>query len=300
MEAAPVLHNGITGKETTYMVRKRTTLPLALAASLALAVPLAAAEAQPSGPVAHSAGGDAPPLNPAIVGVPITRTAAALDNAADAIDRGQGATAAGPLRASRRNLIRSYRGARFLINNAPPPAAEEATVSARRFVKLARRHIRAARAENGRGWIRAQASGDPTGPVLADVPTAVFNVLTSQYDAATTAIGLLADTTGNLLNRVRTTVNTAVILRNRIVRLVAAAAPPAPEEARAAQDEPTTFDMVMPGLAVLLGDEIQQIQVTQQDDSVPAGARGLLGDVLAADQQILTQVNTLWPPAAED
>jgi hypothetical protein len=285
------------------MVRKRIMLPLALAASLALAVPVAGAGAQPSGPVAHSAGGDAPPLNPAIVGVPITRTAAALDNAADAIDEGKGATAAGPLRASRRNLIRSYRGARFLIANAPPPPAEDASIASRRFRRLARRHIRAARAENGSAWIRAQASGDAAGPVFADTATAVFNVLTSQYDAATTAIGMLADTRGNLLNRVKTTVNTAVILRNRIVRLVAAAAPPAPpEDARAAQEEEevTTFDVVMPGLAILLADEIQQVMVTIQDDSVPAASRAVLRDVLTADQQILNRVNSLWPPETED
>jgi hypothetical protein len=58
--------------------------------------------------------------------------------------------------------------------------------------------------------------------------------------------------------------------------------------------------MVMPGLALLLGDEIQQIQATQQDASVPAASKAVLGNVLAADQQILTRVNTLWPPAAED
>jgi hypothetical protein len=286
------------------MVLKRTTLPLALAASLALALPAAAAEAKTSDPVAHSAGGDAAPLNPAIVGIPITRTSTALDNAADAIDEGKGATAAGPLQASRRYLIRSYRGAKFLIANMPPPAAEEARVSSRKFRRLARRAIVASRstATRGGGWISAQASGDGAGPAFADAPTAVFNVLTSQYEAATAGVGMLADTQGNLLNRVKTTVNTAVVLRNRLVKIAAAAAPPAADEARAAQEaeEATTFDMVMPGLALLLGDEIQQIQATQQDASVPAASKAVLGNVLAADQQILTRVNTLWPPAAED
>jgi hypothetical protein len=286
------------------MVLKRITLSLALAASLALAVPLAAAEAKPSEPVAHSAGGDAPPLNPAVVGVPITRTEKALDSASDAIDAGKGATAVGPLTASRRYLIRSYRGAKYLIANMPPPEAEEASAGARKFQRLARRFIRASRsgAQHRGSWIRAQASGDGAGPAFADAPTAVFNVFTSQYDAATTAVGMLPDTTGNLLNRVKTTVNTAVVLRNRLVKIVAAASPPAADEARAAQEaeEATTFDMVMPGLALLLGDEIQQIQATQQDTSVPAASRNVLGNVLAADNQILNRVNTLWPPATED
>jgi hypothetical protein len=287
------------------MVLKRPILSLALVASIAVALPAGNAAADPSGPVAHSAGGDAPPLNPSVVGVPISRTSDALDSAADAVDEGKGATAAGPLRASRRYLIRSYNGAKYLIANTPPVPADDARAASKRFVRLARRHIRAARASrsSGSGWIRAQASGDAAGPVFADTATAVFNVLSSQYDAATAAVGMAPDTTGNLLNRVKTTLNTAIVLRNRLVKIVAAAAPPAPaDDAQAAQeaDDVTTFDMVMPGLAVLLNDEIQMIQATSQDASVPAAAKGILTNALAADNQILTRVNTLWPPVTED
>lgn len=284
------------------MTLKKPILPLALLASLAIAVPAGAATAESPEPVAHAAGGDAPPLNPSVVGIPIMRTQAALDNAADAVDEGQGATAAGPLQASRKYLIRSYQGAKYLIANMPPPAAEEARVSARKFRRLARSFIRASRgnASSAGGWIRAHASGDAAGPVFADAPTAVFNVLTSQYSAATTAVGMLPDTTGNLLNRVKTTLNTAIILRNRLVQIVATASPPVADEAQAAQDDVTTFDMVMPGLAVLLGDEIQQMQAATQDTTIPAASRTALSAALAADQQILTRVNTLWPPATED
>jgi hypothetical protein len=284
------------------VLKKRTTLPLALVASLALALPAAAAEAKPAEPVAHAAGGDAAPLNPAVVGIPITRTQTAIDNAADAVDEGKGATAAGPLKASRRYLIRSYRGAKYLIANMPPPAAEEAKASAK-FVKLARRAVRASRRGTSSSWIRAQASGDAAGPVLADAPTAVFNVLTSQYNAATAAVGMLPDVQGNLLKRVQTTLNTAIVLRNRLVKNIAVAEPPVAEEAkaRAAQEEGvTTFAMVMPGLGVLLGDEIQQMQATVADASIPAASKAVLTNALAADQQINTLVNTNWPPAVDD
>jgi hypothetical protein len=285
------------------MVLKRPILSLALVASLAVAVPAGTAVAQPAEPVAHSAGGDAPPLNPSVVGTAITRTGNALDSAANAIDEGKGATAAGPLRASRRYLIRSYNGAKFLIANTPPVPADDARAATKRYLRVARRHVRSARISrsSGSGWIRAQASGDAAGPVFADTPTAVFNVFTSQYDAATAATGMAPDTTGNLLNRVKTTLNTAIVLRNRLVKIVAAAAPPAPaDDAQAAQDDVTTFDMVMPGLAVLLNDEIQQLQATSQDASVPANVKAALTSALAADNQILTQVNTLWPPVVDD
>jgi hypothetical protein len=286
------------------MVLQRSTRWLIAAAFVALLVATATAEAKPT---ATAAGGDAPPLNPSIVGVPIDRTANALGNATDAVDSGNGAQAVGPLRASRRYLIRSYNGAKFLIANMPPPDAEEARVSSRRFIRLARRAISASRRVSAGGWIRAQASqDDAAGPVFADAPTAVFNVLTSQYSAATAAAGMVPDVKGNLLNRVRTTLNTAIVLRNRLVKKVAAAAPPVVDDARvharASQEaeEATTFDMVMPGLAVLLADEIQQLQALSQDTSVPAASRAALTNAIAADNQILTRVNTLWPPATED
>lgn len=277
------------------VLKKRTTLPLALAVSIALALPAAA-----------NAGGDAPPLNPSVVNVPIQRTQIAIDNAADAIDGGQGATAAGPLRASRRYLIRSYNGAKYLIANQPAPPVEDAKVSSRKYVKLARRFIRASRRGSSSRWISARTS-QFVGPVFADAATAVFNVFSSQYSAATASVGMLPDVTGNLLNRVKTTTNTAIVLRNRLVKIVAAAAPPAPPEdakvrARASQEEGevTTFDLVMPSVSVLLGDEIQQMQATIQDTSVPAASKAVLTNALAADQQIKLRVDTLWPPVVGD
>ena len=279
------------------ILKKRTTLPLALAASVALALPAAAV-----------AGGDAPPLSPSVVGIPIERTQVALDNAANAIDEGKGATAAGPLRASRRYLIRSYKGAKYLIANQPAPPAEDARVSKRKFVRMARRFIRISRhrgASASRHWMRAQASDEPAGPVFADAATAVFSVFTSQYSAATASVGMLPDVKGNLLNRVQTSLNTAIVLRNRLVKIVATAAPPAPPEdakAKASQEEGevTTFDIVMPGLVVLLDDEMQQMRATSQDTSVPVASKNVLTNALAADQQIETRVNTLWPPAVDD
>jgi hypothetical protein len=281
------------------ILKKRTTLPLALAASVALALPAAAV-----------AGGDAPPLSPSVVGIPIERTQVALDNAANAIDEGKGATAAGPLRASRRYMIRSYKGAKYLIANQPAPPVEEARVSQRKFVRMARRFIRISRhrgASASGHWIAQAAQDDAAGPVFADAATAVFSVFTSQYSAATASVGMLPDVKGNLLSRVQTSLNTAIVLRNRLVKIVAAAAPPAPPEdarakAKASQEEGevTTFDIVMPGLVVLLDDEMQQMRATSEDTSVPAASKNVLTNALAADQQIETRVNTIWPPAVDD
>jgi hypothetical protein len=292
------------------MVRKRTTPLLALAAGLALALPAAAAEAQPAAPVAHTAGSGAAAVDPPIVGIPIARTQAALGNAADAIDSGQGAQAAGPLTASRRYLIRSYKGAKYLIANAPPPVAGDGSANPQKFRTLARRSIRGSRTAGAgdSGWIRAQASGaEGGGPAFADGPTAVFDVFTSQFTAATAAVGMLPDVKGNLLARVQTTLNTAVILRNRLVKVVHAAEPPAPPaedgrvHARASGAEGgSTFGAVMPGLTVLLDAELQQMQATADDTSVPQASRAALTKVIAADKQIEDLVNQWWPPVVGD
>jgi hypothetical protein len=279
---------------------------VALVAGIAVGLPAAAAHASSGNPVAGAAGGDAAPLNPSVVGVPIQRTDAALAGAADAIDAGDGAGAAAKLTASRRYLLRSYSGARYLIANQPPPAADAASASPKKFVKLAKRAIKAARirAAGGRRSVVAGTSGGAVGPVFADAPTAVFNVLTSQYSAATAAVGMAPDATGQLLAKAKTTLDTAIILRNRLVQIIYAAAPPvaadAGIEAHTAQADVTTFDMVMPGLTVLIDDELQLMNAASADPSVPAEAKAVLTDAIAADTQVEALVNQYWPPVPAD
>jgi hypothetical protein len=285
------------------MVLHGTTRWLAVTASLALALPAAAAQAKDAGPVAHAAGSDAVALDPPIVAVPMARTANALANAADAVDAGNGAQAASSLTASRRYLLRSYSGAKYLIANAPPPAAEAGSANPQKFRRLARSFIRASRRGDQHGWIKAHASDDgPAGPAFADPPTAVFDVFTSQFNAATAAVGMAPDTKGDLLSKVKTTLNTAIVLRNRLVKVIHTAAPPAPAEAGSAQAHASQavageFDAVMPGLTVLLDAELQQMQAAAADNSVPSDSKAILTSAIAADKQIESLVNQYWPPA---
>jgi hypothetical protein len=277
---------------------------VALAAGIAVALPAAAAQASSGGPVATAAGGDAAPPNPSVVGVAIQRTDASLAGAADAIDAGDGAGAAAKLTASRRYLLRSYAGAQYLIANQPPPAADAASVSSKKkFVRLAKRAIKAAH-RRAAGSVTARASGGAVGPVFADAPTAVFSVLTSQYNAATAAVGMAPDATGQLLAKVKTTLNTAIILRNRLVNVIHAASPPAAAEARvkahAAGTAPVGFDVMMPGLIVLIDDELQMMNAASADPSVPAEAKAILTGAIAADTQVETLVNQFWPPVPAD
>src|SRR4051812_48277164 len=146
-------------KETLFMVGRSITLALAVAASAAVAVPAAQAPTN-ARPVAHSAGGDPPALNPPLIGLPLARTDKALGSAADFIDQGNGALAAKPLTAARRYLIRSYNGARYLVS-LPPPPAEEGSANPAMFKRMARRAVKAShrgvkRSTKSRksGWIK--------------------------------------------------------------------------------------------------------------------------------------------------
>jgi hypothetical protein len=292
------------------MVVRKTALPLALLASAAFTVPGAAqAQGGDAVPVAHASGGGAPPLNPAVVGSAITRTDAALGSAADFVDQGDGASAAKPLTAARRYLIRSYVGAKYLIAHPPPaPAADGSANPAASFTARAKRLVRDShRGRHARSrWIQAHASGaEGTGPAIADNPTAVFNVLTSQYNAVTAAVGMYPDTTGALQAKAKLVLDTAIILRNRLVKTVAAAEPPAPAADARVQAHAsggavvgTTYAPVMPGLTVLLDDEIQAM--TAAKSTLPASAQGDFDAAIAADQKIETLVNTTWPPAPAD
>jgi hypothetical protein len=187
--------------------------------------------------------------------------------------------------------------------------AEDASANPKRFVRLAKRYVRAAHRGKS-AWITARAAQDDVaGPTFADAPTSIFNVFTSQYSAATKAVAMAPDTTGQLLTKVQTALNTAIILRNRLVKEVHAATPPVPAEdasarpsARASQDEEAVglYDAVMPGLTVLIDDELQQMQALQADASVPAEAKAIVTNAILADQQIEALVNQYWPPVVED
>jgi hypothetical protein len=278
------------------MVRSRSTRLVALTAGLAAFIPVVPAHA----------GSGAPAVDPPIVGVPIMRTQIALGHAGDAIDAGNGAEAVGPLRASRRYLIRSYKGAKYLIVNAPPPPAGDGSANPQTFIRLAKRAVRASRRGGSTGWIGARSSGaEGTGPACADAPTATFDVFTSQFNAATAAVGMAPDVKGNLLKRVQTTLNTAVILRNRLVKFVHTNAPPPPVEegrvrARTADAPADPYGAMMLGLNVLIDAELQQLQATADDTSIPQASRDSLTKAIAADKQIEGLVNQYWPPVVGD
>jgi hypothetical protein len=268
------------------MISIKRALPLALAVGLVAAA--APAGAQETGPHARAkaAGSDAPPVLPSIVRVRINRGEKALDKAALYADRDQNDKAIAQLLGARRNMYAAWKGAQYVIENAPPPPATDA--SAHR--------------------VKARKSDDaPVGTVYADPVTTAIAVLGFQHDVASTAYSLLDGGKGTLLAAANTTMFAALDRRDQAIAYIAKLPPPPATDASVhrvkahkADDVVPDFPTLMPGVISDLDDEEQQIQGLAKDGAVTPKGKTLLKDALV--QVILTEntINTNWPPAPAD
>ena len=170
----------------------------------------------------------------------------------------------------RRQLAAAWRGAKYYVENPPPPVAED-----------------------------AQEADDA--PIVADPPTAAFAVFES-YHAVAATIGQLVDGARvPVLNSMSTTLFWTLDARDKAIAAARTFDPPVDPEGEEPEGEAATFATVMPGTVAHFDDEIQQLKGLQADakDLRPGGARILR---LALAQTLLSQntVNTAWPPVIED
>src|SRR4051794_22440758 len=259
---------------------------LAAVVALALFVTLpAAASAAPAGkgkhPRAKSAGSDAAPLLPSIVRVRIDRGTASLARAADYVDRDMPDKAVASLLNARRNMYAAWRGARYLIEHAPPPPpAEDARVHHR----------------------KARASGAPVGAgtVYADPPTTALAVLGYQHTVATAAFGLLDGAKGALRDAVSTTMFAALNRRDSAIAYIHSIPPPPVAASVRAHTSGapvgSDFGTLMPGIIPDLDDEMMQIEGLVTGGALTAGEKRIMNQ---ADFQVFKTeqtVNADWPP----
>lgn len=262
------------------MQSAKLVVPLAVAIGLVAAAP-AVAKSDSAGKhqtrhSARAAGGDVPPTLPSIVRVRINRGEKALAKAGDLIDRDQTDKAILALRGARRNMYAAWRGAVYVINTAPPPVADDASVH--------------------RGSAKAHKSGGAvTGTVYADPVTTAVAVLGFQHDVASAAYGMADGAKGTLLSAVNTTIFAALDRRDSAISFISKL-PPAADAA----EDAVTFDLLMPGVAGDVQDEVQQVQGSLANDAVDPTGKKILKD--AEVQALLTEntINTIWPPAPVD
>src|SRR3954451_13996712 len=269
----------------------RTTLTSAFViASIAGLPAVAAASSNPTDGAkirARAAGGSAsPPKLPAIVGRRITRGEKALNRAADYADRDLPDRAAKSLTRARSYMSAAWRGATYVIKNAPA----------------------APRSSSSRAHRQARASGSGgSGAVYATAEETGVAVLGYEHDVASASLDLLDGAESALKDAVNNTLFAALNDRDQAIAYIhKRPSPPAsdsrldPKARLSGGGGGGTWDSLMPGIVPDLGDEIQQ-------------ARGLIGGgALAPDgQQVAAQakaqiletkdnVNTWWPPLPPD
>jgi len=241
-----------------------------LAALVTLLVAPAATAA--SGPVAGAAGGDVgPPLYPSIVNVPFTRVEAALARTVKYADTAQPDKAIAQLAIVRAQVKKAWRGEKYLIDNAPPPAPEDATVATSPF-----------------------ASAEDSGAQLF----VVFS------DVASTSQALAEAAKGTLQSALSTTIFATLNQRDASIKYVHDHQPPPPPDGVIADESGAPVALgwsgVMPTVADYVGDEMQELDAMLQNTSLSDGSKRIFRAAELQDTKTQKTINTWWPPAPAD
>ena len=276
------------------MHRGRALMPLAVAASLAVASPAIAAK--PS-PVAKASGGDAPPVIPSLIQTRITRTENALERLNRYVDNQNSAKVVSVSKVIRRQTAAAWRGAKYYLRTAPPPPTDDAANAAK----------------------KRSLKGDAVLPVIADQFTTAVAVFGTVHDVVANAVELTDGAHGNTLTGLSGTLFWSLDKRDKMVKDAESFEPPAPPaEDRAARslkaatsakgdrsfkDEPEggTFAPLMPEVTQGLDDELQHISGLQSDATdLSVNGNSILKQ--AKSQIVLTEleINTFWPPVPAD
>lgn len=237
-------------------------------AAAAMAFGLVAAAPAAAGPPAHASGSDAPTLLPSIVNVRVVRVQAALERATEYVDTAQADKAIGQLSVARTQLRKAWEGAKYVVETAPPVAAEGAL---------------------------GHTSGAPVGASpYADQYTTAYGVISLQHDVASAAIGLADGAKGTLLSSLSTTIFAALNARDAATGYIHSkdTAP----AARKSDAVLSPWATAMAPAASLLEDEIQQIEGTLKTNT-SAGVIKILKAAEAQDIKTQRTFNKYWPPA---
>ena len=259
----------------------RVAVPLAITVGLVAASP-AAADAGPSAKARASGSPAVELIYPSIVRARIARTERALERATERYENGSPLDAVPTFKVVRRQLAAAWRGAKYVIRTAPPPAPPEDLARVRR---------------------RASAAQEEGGPTYATPADSGFAVLSLQHNVAAEVVQLIDGSHGAGLNALSKTLYLTLDRRDRAIQDIVTLSPPAPPEepdlARASQeeDEVVTFDTVMPNTIAQFDDELQAIAGTEADATdLTAGGRRLLDRASTQVTATKARVNTLWPP----
>jgi hypothetical protein len=239
--------------------------PLALVLGLVGAAPAAA-------------GGDAgPPLYPSVVNVRLVRAEAALQRAVEYVDTAQADKAIAQLTIVRSQMRKAWTGAKYVIDNAPPPVA-------------------------GDGAFGRASGGAVGGFVYADQYKTALAVLSLQHDVTTTSVGLVDGAKATLLSSLSTTVFAALNARDASIAYIKSkdVAPPVAGDGAVgrASGAPIVagWATTMTQLPAQLDDEIQEMEVMLGSMTSTSGGAKVLRAAEFQDTKTERTVNQYWPP----
>jgi hypothetical protein len=242
----------------------------ALAAAVA-AIGLVAVAPAAAGPPAHIAGSDAPTLLPSIVNMRVVRVQAALERATEYVDTAQADKAAGQLLVARTQLRKAWEGAKYVVENAPPPVAGDGAVG--------------------------RAGGAPVGASpYADQYATAYAVISLQHDVAGTAIALADGANSTLLSSLSTTIFAALNSRDAAIAYAHSKDTAPAGAARKSDPVLSPWASAMAPASSLLDDELQQIDGTLKTNK-SAGLARVLNAAEAQDLKTQRTLNQFWPPA---
>jgi hypothetical protein len=272
---------------------------LAVAAGLLAAALPAPALAANSHVHAHAAGGEETVLvYPSLVNTRLVRAQAALERAAKHSDEAQPAKAITDLTSARENLSKAWSGAKYVIQHAPPPPAEEASMIHRgAFMKSGR--LRIYKPTHHRKGLRVvhKAAVAATPATIYDT---AFAVLSLQHYAATTTVGLIDGSFGTNLLAVRSTLARSLNERDAAIAFIHSVdvTPPAEEEGE--EEEEVGWAVTMPNAIPQLEDEIQQAEGTLAEPNLTGEQTSILKGAEYRGLKTDRTLNTFWPPKPEE
>jgi hypothetical protein len=221
-------------------------------------------------PTARITGGDAPPPIPSIVNTRLVRAEAALGRATADYDENQPAQAVVPIGAALSNTAKSWGAEKYIIKTTPPTPVGDAV------------------GDGTGGAATAYAGPEDTGVAI----------LNAQHDVITTSVSMVETTNAALQKSLLSAISSAAsAMKTEITYIHSIAPPPAADGVQAdGTGAGSTWDTVMPNVAPVLQDEIQQLAGRQALNKFPSAVASALSAARLKANDTLNQLNTWWPP----
>jgi hypothetical protein len=253
------------------------------------------------GATSAAAGGDVTTvIYPAVVNVEMVRATNQLAEATKYQDEGDTAHAVASLTAARSHLHKAWLGAKYVIQNAPPPVAEAGTLSRTTVVPRAKAVPKAKAVKKAKA--PAHSSGGAVGGTspYADQYATAAAVFTLQDQVAETALGMLGTADATTLPVVSSTLFAAMNDRDTAIAYIHSLPVPAAEAGVRAKVSGGAivgaWATTMPNVTFQVDDELQMMDSLTGSLKLSPGRTKVLNAAVVQATKTERTLNQFWPP----